>query len=103
MKYLKTYENLNIEPKIGDYVIIDPSPKNYTSTFINISKNSIAKVVGFSIRDDKHAKKRYKIRYLNSSIEYMDLDWAFPIEDIAYFSPNIKDCELYILSKKYNL
>lgn len=46
MKYLKTYELLNRQPKIGDYVICSEHNSLFFSGANNILENEIGRIVG---------------------------------------------------------
>jgi len=89
MKYIKTYEQNNVKPNIGDYVIIDIDWRNF--------------------RFEKHIKDRigvitdYKSDTGIYIIQFPDLEWYFYIENIKHFSNDKSDLEAIITSKKYNL
>ena len=109
MKYIKTYENIDSEPKIGDYVIcIDKGQDD--EEFIDFLSNNIGKIVSIGIK--LYISYDYVVQY-----EYIPEEIAYyfhtynknknsrpmNINEIIEFSENKKDLEMYIDAKKYNL
>jgi len=111
MKYIKTYENLKEDVKIGDYVLCseykDPGYKdildvNDIETFI---ENNIGKIIELD-----RGSFDYIVKYTNIPKE-LKLEFSFLNnsargmykEEIDYVSKNKKDLESILLSKKYNI
>ena len=111
MKYLKTYENINM-PKIGDYVIVDASHGESifedAPIFLNFLKTIIGKIIDIKNYDEYKIeydmndipakfKNFFYIRQHNNSgylVAWVDL------EDIKDFSNKKEKLEII---KKYNL
>jgi hypothetical protein len=131
MRYLRTYEEKNNKPKVGDYVIcdegihIDIHLDNLYDEFI---KNNIGKCVNIVLNDidlggnsDDNDEYLYIINYDNIPKEieryfcfdkhtgYADEDCKFTgfrsmlSNEIIYFSNNKDEMEVKISANKYNL
>jgi len=117
MKYLKTYEKLNInpKPKIGDYVVcFEDRYSIICSELVRKLDKFLSENVGLVKKaDDEY---NYLIQYQNYP-EYLAKGFQFgylnggripncrtmTIEEIIYWSSNKNDCETFIAAKKYNL
>ena len=126
MKHIKTYEDLNI-PQIGDYVICkNDSQYEEDFGFDEFISENIGQIVN---TDETH---EYFVQYENVPHDYDLLNYAFfttdrtflkglkfrtlisnknkysnitsfKLDEIIDFSPNKKDLEIKIASRKYNL
>jgi hypothetical protein len=104
MKHLKTYENLNTLPKIGDYVVCKDlsNPTKILGDFININIGKIT---------SKKSEDEFYIQYENVPPEIQEYFKYSNIKNTRYFldneilfwSKNKTDCEVYISSNKYNI
>jgi len=115
MKYIKTYENKNSEPKIGDYVIIKTNHKD--PRLINFFKNSVGKILNIKTEKAWGTNPLYETKFIDEIPEELSNIWDSPfrnknwktathwvgIENIVHFSKNKEDLEPYIISNKYNL
>ena len=102
MKFIKNFENTNINiPKVGDYVICQE--KKYDKSDISdFLKNNIGQII-CSFENSE----LFSIKYSNIPD---DLKFFFKkncrgmfINEIKYYSKNKKDLEIYITANKYNL
>lgn len=114
MKYIKTYEMLQNEPQIGDYVICEES--NIVSkiespeSVVFISEN-IGKIITRSLRNSEI----FLIKYKNVSSEiskYFEFDDIYKYyynvramyeREILHCAKDPKDLEIYLSANKYNL
>jgi hypothetical protein len=98
MKYIKSYENINSEPQIGDYAIAN-SIYCFSKTQ-NFFKNTIGKIVEIK-------SELYKIEYddddIPDNISLDDNSFNFKKYEIIFFSSNKKDVDAFLYSNKYNL
>ena len=111
MKYLKTYEKINVkEPQIGDYVICDEDYDISTNEF----KKFIYSTIGQCVNCYNDGRRYpYEIEYQNIDIpsKFMKNFSNYSIvserpmkkKDIKYWSNNKKDLELIIQANKYNI
>ena len=109
MKYIKTYEEIQIEPQIGDYVIALDYQESDLNVFLN---NSIGKIISrYSIANgkiDKHGND-YLISYENIPgnilvyFHWYNDTRPFLRCEIQHFSHNKEDLETFIIANKYNL
>ena len=111
MKYLKTFESLD-EPKVGDYVYMRSSA--ISEEVKDLVNNSVGKIT----------KITYEFNYedvdKNGLIEYIDVKYNFPEsilkkfgdklndrgfnpDQLVAFAPTIKELELKVAAKKYNI
>ena len=129
MKYIKIYEEIKIEPQVGDYVIcVDKSDINLQrkKMFVEYLKIHIGKII------KTNKSNEILVQYDPIPTEYEILDYAFYTtlssivkgfkyntinteggqytniatfgkEEIIHFSPNKEDLEPYINANKYNL
>ena len=105
MKYIKTYEQNNNEPQIGDYVICtDQNPEVSEFTL-----NNVGKIVKYILMNNDRFP--YKVKYKNVPVKLIDKGYIFDNNDIRktsrdeiiHWSKNKKDLELILYTKKYNL
>jgi len=123
MKHLKTYENLQKQPQIGDYAIVDL--KRIKDELEDFTDNNICQIkeikertlywhYDYQIEFDTVPEKYHYLfqRYLNdknyspqSSANHKNVKYRRWISEnnILFFSDNIEDCQLYIQAKKYNM
>lgn len=106
MKYIKTYEEINIDkPQIGDYVILD---KTFDAEFCSNNIGQIIKAdpevsVYFS---ELYGDHDYIVKYENMPKEPEEFigDKTFTsFEWILYWSKNKEELEAILASSKYNL
>jgi len=90
----KIFEKMNIEPEVGDWVLLKTKP--FDDNIINIIKNNPGKVVS-------HIGNEYRVFYkdLKKFIEFETI----PVYrgEFIYCSKNKENVELQIATKKYNL
>jgi len=86
MKYLKTYEDINRLPKLNDWVIIADDLD------VNINNDSIGQIIKI------YPNKRYIIKF-----DKIDRIPTLGVDQLKYWSDNIKELEILINSKKYNI
>jgi len=124
MKYIKTYENKNREPQIGDYVICEeniyqniPDREKLDYILENFLNENVGKCINIItyLNDDI-----YIIEYDNIPLALYDYfkfkkngtaDIKFEMskcrgmnrKEIIHFSPDKEDLEIMIAAKKYNL
>ena len=105
MRYIKTYENIDDKPKLGDYVICNGDRLSWcTNEIKNFLSNNIGRIILINDRDVNYLvqydyiPKELDIYFYNSSnLRPINID------DIIKFSENKEDLEMYINAKKYNL
>ena len=113
MKHLKSFENNNQEPEVGDYVICEDCV-SLEEEFKNFMCNNI----GLIVEINPNTNYPYTLYYenipdniidgfscvLNNNYEY---DYkclrAMSREEIIHFSKNKEDLETILASNKYNL
>jgi hypothetical protein len=105
MKYIKTYEELNTWPQIGDYIISD---KQYHE-IDDFLTTHIGKIVHIEEDDDY---PYYVAQYSDVPTDFFDFfnhlqDYpssrVFKRDEIIEYSKNKEDLKPYILINKYNL
>jgi len=119
MRYIKTFENLNDSPGIGDYVVMCDDMKSDTVSGVNFENfiNSNVGRISDIRKDTMNRDMVYDITYLNIPTDIMHMfqsvvknngiltglttTW-FP-EDVIFFSNIKEDVEAFLNSKKYNL
>jgi len=112
MKYLKRFENINNNPEIGDYIIIDKLNNilgpSYDDIFYFLN-NNIGKVVGFG---NVYNGKGIKIKFFNipknlNTHFNPDHIKIFPMNSILAFGKNKEtvkeEAEIQRNIKKFNL
>lgn len=111
MKYIKkfeTHENINKDPKIGDYVIIKTTHKKEIYNFIT---SNIGKIVNANLPLDEVTVKynnvppELKQHFILNTGRYGDQYYVrmFPISYIKYISKNEEELQLKLDTQKYNL
>ena len=111
MKYIKTFENLNLnnQPKVGDYVYVNTYYAD--DVIINFLNNNIGKIIrridrGFVVKYD-NAPDEFNIESENhdNNLDYCfsNNNWNVDYDEIIAFAPTKKELELKIQSNKYNL
>jgi len=99
MKYIKNFENSNIEPEVGDYVIAHYIYTNSSNKTNNFMLNNVGRIV--SIDNGK-----YIIVY-KQDIPFKHIKYARRIsltrDNIDYFSKNEENLEIIVQTNKYNL
>lgn len=119
MKYIKTYENSQKPPKIGDYVAINPS-KNLpvNNIYINIIKDFLKNNIGQIINIKKEKVmfppgKLNKINYM-LAVKYENVPEdvsgffknnikVFNLSSVAAFGKTKEEVEIKLSANKYNL
>lgn len=102
MKYLKTFENNNMKPQVGDYVLckeaddVFPEVKEFTS-------NNIGKLIEI----ENLEKYPYMIKYKNIPKNLADYFQSntrgMDISEIIFYSKDKDEVEARINATKYNL
>jgi len=108
MRYIKTYEEIDYGPEVGDYVVckdnllIDDRDYNY----INFLANNIGKLDSIKIG----AKKLYYFVTYENVPDNIDKDYfvkgytiSIDRKEIVFYSKNMENCETYLAANKYNL
>lgn len=98
MKYIKKFENLNDEPQIGDYVLVNPKNKN-----LEWLKNIVGKIKLISeIYQRGIMKKQYEIEFDTKERNIFNGRpiWVFNLDEIIHYSKNKEELENI---NKYNL
>lgn len=121
MKYLKSFENTNSKPILGDWVYIEIDIDNFdwvknSKKLIDFFSTNIGQVkkinpvnnrylVEFFPKNDKEKKLLDVYSKENDYDEFVDPKYSYDFfsEEIEYFSSNKEDVERYIQAKKYNL
>jgi len=116
MKYIKTFEELNIGlPEINDYVICEVGDISYNISNLNLFlNNNIGQIVNINKRFDI-----YQIAYQNIPDDISDMFISnisnmfinkynndvrnMRREDIKYWSANKEELETLLSTNKYNL
>lgn len=95
MRYIKTYEELNNGPKLGDYVIcFNPY---YSMEWNNYLMSKIGQIV--YINNDKNGKEFFTVKF-DEPIKLPNAVWdderrCFWRSEIKHWSKNRKDLEQY--------
>ena len=109
MKYLKTFEKMNInidDIQIGDYVYGEEDRNESSKLLKDFTKNNICKVIDkddlqicviFENNPPKNIQNRFDI------IENKYSRWLNVPRNIIEFAPTIDELELKIATKSYNL
>jgi hypothetical protein len=101
MKYLKTFEENNTEPQIGEYVAIGlPKMINYQWIIDNNPKYFIGQIVDKKNVDEKN--NIYKILYDETLFNGVKLWWVLK-DEILKHSKNKSDLEFVNSIGKYNI
>ena len=104
MKYLKRFETLYENTKLGYYVLCEDEEsvkdKNDVKTFIN---NNVGTIIGIN----KYSQYMYIVEYENIPDEiekfFDEGSRNMKAGEIIYWSDDKSELETYINSKKYNL
>lgn len=104
MKYIKKFENLNIEPEVGDYIIANS--KYASSKLQKFFLTNIGEIINISMGEGN--KLLYNTDYDPDMVESADVildynSWFFTTDEILHISKNKEDLEEILASKKYNL
>jgi len=120
MKYIKTFENIQKEPKVGDYVLCEDSDNEDVielSDWNEYIRTHIGKVIQIKPGTDLRSKiyvVKYKDvpNYIQKHFHYMMDDEGnfiyhdrrgFYIEEIKFCSPSKKKVELMMKANKFNI
>jgi len=114
MKYIKTFEVLTEQPKVGDYVVIDVAyPDEDFIKFLNSNIGRIYKIPHNTEKDPVYIVKYDNVpnKFDNSSKEFSrDYNHAFSNgcwdvydNDIVAISNNKEDLAHLVAANKYNL
>jgi hypothetical protein len=92
-------------PNIGDYVFCNTSNPHDDRRIEIYCSTHIGKVIDVRNRNGKGMlPTRYTIEYkLPEELGVTAHSYIYILSDIEYWSKNIKDVELYMKSKKYNI
>ena len=88
-------------PQIGSYVVIQPENAGYSKKFMTYMTTNIGQITNIEIFK-MFNEIRYSINYTNNN-DYSQGPWLFSKKEITFHSPNKKDCEIFLSTKKYNL
>jgi len=122
MKYIKLYENENkwnkvhgSLPEIDDYVILQTNNIVTNSAFINFLNTNIGQIFNIFPADNNKTKYIVQYEYVPPEFEskftirnYKDDTTEYFAENvtrnnIAYYSQNKEDIQMYVDAAKYNL
>ena len=102
MKYIKTYEDVNIgKPESGDYVICKDSTDREISKF---TKNAVGKMIKYDSEEEpfcywiKYDKVPYDVAH-----KFTSNMRNFSREEIMHWSPDKEELEAILNSNKYNI
>ena len=101
MKYIKAYESMKTEPKIGDYILANST---YASTKLqNFLLSNIGKII--EIETHKRAGTLYNVLYedVPDNIILDDDTWKFELSEILSVSIDKEELKIKLDSNKYNL
>lgn len=122
MKHIKTYENYNEKPKVGDYILANIKnsiPIAHYGEYQEFINNSIGKIIEISY---DHSEKEYylTVKYENipKNIEFLfhsyleagnisyngeRITTSIFMNDIVFYSNNKEEVQKILDAKKYNL
>ena len=117
MKYIKTYEEVNIDkPQVGDYVIIDYYRETMNINLKKFIENSIGKIISKRISVDQsrgRSKKKTRITdlfeirfwYIPPSLKlyFDDKKRIILADEVKYWSKDKKELQTILQAKNYNL
>ena len=112
MKHIKTYENITVLPKLGDYVICyEKVDHDLHVKFAKFLSKNIGRIVSTNVTSVNGVNYNYLIQYnkipeiLNTYFDEYDKPNSRPmnIDEIIEFSENKEDLKAYMAAKKYNL
>jgi len=103
MKHVKTFEDINKKPKVGDYVLCNEfTAFDEFRIFLN---NNIGKIVEINSNSDDNCPFCIEFKNIPKVFTY-----KFPYnkrnfseKEIVYCSDNIEELETFLSAKKYNL
>ena len=100
MKYLKTYENYDDGPQVGDYVIVDPYcvDINIVQEFFKIAVGQLVKIVP--------NERLYYVQFDNVPIDahrYICDPDPFRRKSFIAWGKTKEDAEMMLQANKYNL
>lgn len=107
MRYLKTFENLNIEPEVGDYVICETNEGFAKNVINSIISRNIGQII--KITDDYYKYLVYYDCDIPPNLKGFFNDnedghcRLLGINEIKHISKNKKDLEIILNANKYNL
>jgi hypothetical protein len=98
---IRLFEEFNIVPKVGDYVLCEDDTIKSVSFFV--SRNIGQIIMNNGIGDEYP----YLVRYSNIPLDIIDyFDYSsrdFSKEEILHFSKDIEELKAIISSRKFNL
>ena len=112
MKYIKTFEQAESNIKVGDYVIIGPSDREFSKDYNDFLETHIAKIDRI---ESNGYRDKYKICYIYVHFigekEKENPIWSnlfnytqsFNINHVKYSAHTIEELKMKIDSEKYNL
>jgi len=112
MKYIKTFENKETIPEIGDYVILNvknlkfSDPNSYKNkNYIRIFTNNVYKIIG----DNSEYSPKYTSKFPSSvyTINFYDKThpdgWDIYYEDILFYDKDEEVVKYKNIANKFNL
>jgi len=105
MKHIKSFEKINIgTPEVNDYVLCEEL--NSDNDITSVINNNIGQITSYS-RETRLHKEYYNVKYINKNVspfimKVLNQRRMYP-EEIKYWSPNIKDLETILQTKKFNI
>ena len=108
MKYIKKFENIKDEPKVGDYVLAKYDIKNDSNTVINNLKKFIDNTIGIVIEVEKYLGYSYVyIKYDNISENIINFfknnTKKFNINSIVDYDKDLETLKYKIEANKFNI
>ena len=119
MKYIKTFESLQNqnEPQVDDYVVVirdidygDDSSKH--KEYKDYISNNVGQVIKKNIKYlsvfYENIPEEFKFWHTNINIGKLGNSKILKVKDVeyknvAFFSKNKEECEIFIASKKFNI
>jgi hypothetical protein len=105
MKHLKTFENINNSPKVGDYVILKPESHS-TFAYGDINDHIYKIMEVLYIANRRMTKYKLDAFYDNTikNDDYITKRYTFRDEsDFLYWSPSEDDCKAHLQANKFNI
>lgn len=104
MKYLKTYENLNDSPQVGDYVMGDPYQFKDINNFLSTEIGKIDRINDVELKIDGYPYiVVFDTSIPGSSYGPKDKEMAFNKSELLAWDSSLDGLKLKIKAKKYNL
>jgi len=99
MKYIKTFENINQEPEVGDYVTFkgEAGEEKLGDNFIKDKIGKIKAVNSSNIKPNRW-NTWYSVKFKGDKNLYF-----YRLSDIDCFFKTQEDAESYLAEKKYNI